>query len=223
MPTPAERPGGPGLPVELERLLHDLRGPLNAMAMHVEILRRAGPGDPGAPASLATLHQELTRLSRLLPAAFEVLALERGELAAVDLRHLVERALGRAGMAGVSLADGQWPRVRADAGLVEIAVVHLVRNAVEATAAAGPGRPPPRLSAAAPLPGAVILTVRDWGSGLRSLNPRALIRLGGSDKPGRIGLGLPMAERVARLHGGRLDFRTPAGGGAEVALTLPAA
>jgi signal transduction histidine kinase len=63
------------------------------------------------------------------------------------------------------------------------------------------------------VPGRVSLVVRDWGTGFQSTNPKVLVRLGGR--------GLLFAERVARLHGGRLSFASP-GDGAEVRLTLPA-
>ena len=65
------------LPGDLDRLLHDLRGPLNALTMHLEVLKRAGPDGRAAAQSLDAAIQEVARLARLLPAAFDVLALER--------------------------------------------------------------------------------------------------------------------------------------------------
>src|SRR2546423_1592041 len=69
MPPPRE---------DLDRILHDLRGPLNSMVMHVEVLKRALADDPDALASVTAIQGELSRLTRMLPAAFDVLALERG-------------------------------------------------------------------------------------------------------------------------------------------------
>lgn len=203
----------PPLPEDLDRLLHDLRGPLNAAVMHVEMIRRLIPeGDP-ALQSVDTVHQELQRLAALLPAAFGVVALERGELTVVNLRDVVERALKEQSLAGVVLADGPWPNVRVDERLVALGVAHLVRNALQSTATAGATRPP-CVGAGPGASGYVALTVRDWGVGLRSTNPKVLVRLRG--------VGLVTAERVARLHGGALSFAAP-GEGAEVTLTLPIA
>jgi len=208
------------LPADLERLLHDLRGPLNSAVIHLEVVKRAGVDDPLAKQSLETLGQELARLARMLPAAFAVAALDRDESAALDLRALVERALAEHGFGGVTLTDAPWPAVRGDAALLTVAVTHLVRNAIEATEAAGRDRPRPRISAESSAQH-VALVVRDWGAGLR--NPRVAIRLAGSQKPGRTGIGLVTVERVARLHGGTLALSTPPDGGVEARLTLPSA
>jgi C4-dicarboxylate-specific signal transduction histidine kinase len=98
-----------------------------------------------------------------------------------------------------------------------------VRNALEATREAGPGRPAPRVGYEATRPDRVALVVRDWGKGLRTTNPRALIRLAAGRAGGRKGTGLVTVERIARLQGGDLEFAAAPDGGAEVRLTLPAA
>jgi signal transduction histidine kinase len=213
--------GRPALPADLDRLLHDLRGPLNSAAIHLEIARRAGPDEALAKQSLDTIAQELDRLARMLPAAFAVLALEPTEWAVVDLGAAVRRALAEDDLKEVAVAPGPWPSVAGDAHLLGLAAAHLARNALEATRAAGPGRPSPRVGYDTG-PDTVALVVRDWGVGLRSTNPRAAIRLSASQKPGRAGVGLPAVDRIARLHRGRLELAQPPGGGTEARLTLPA-
>jgi signal transduction histidine kinase len=69
-------------------------------------------------------------------------------------------------------------------------------------------------------PGEAQLRVRDWGTGLRTTDARLLIKLLRSNKPGHRGLGLVIADRVARLHGGALRFESP-GDGAIVTLAVP--
>ena len=204
MPPPRE---------DLDRILHDLRGPLNSMVMHVEVLKRALADDPDALASVTAIQQELSRLTRMLPAAFDVLALERGEIARVNLRALVDRALVEHRLPKVEVQDGAWPQIDGDADLLVLAIAHLVRNALAATRASGRDDPPPRIAVETTEPGRVTLVVRDWGTGFKKTNPRVLVRLAG--------VGLLTVERVARLHGGRLSFAAP-GDGAEVRLTLPA-
>jgi signal transduction histidine kinase len=211
------------LPADLDRLLHDLRGPLNVASMHLEILKRAGPSEPGALASLEALRQEVGRLAALLPAAFSIVALESADRARVDLEALVRRVLQEHGLGPVTLASTPWPEVPGDSQLLGLAVTHLIRNALTATAGAGPGRRAPEVSARPAAHGQVALIVRDWGSGLRTTNAPALIRLAISPVTGRPAVGLATAERIARLHRGALEFRSPADGGAEVALILPTA
>src|SRR5262245_20001756 len=159
------------LPEDLDRLLHDLRGPLNAMQMHVELLKRLDIGESGARASLETIAQEVTRFAHMLPAAFQIVALERDECAEHDLRTLVQAALAEHDLRGVTVAEGTWPRVRGDGRLLRLAIAHLARNAL----AAGGGRAPE--VGARPDDGTVVLVVRDWGAGPRLTNPRTLLPL----------------------------------------------
>ena len=180
--------------------------------MHLEVLKRALAGEPDTLASVGTMQHELSRLARMLPAAFEVIALERETVERVSLRVLVSRAIDEHGLATVEVQDGPWPEVNGDPALLALAIAHLLKNAIAATRAAGTDRQPV-VGVETDGPDAVILVVRDWGTGFRSTNPKVLIRLAG--------VGLLTVERVARLHGGRLSFGAP-GDGAEVRLTLPA-
>jgi signal transduction histidine kinase len=214
-----EDPGRRVLPPDLGRLLHDLRGPLNSLTMHVEVLKRTVRDDPIAEDSLRTVLEHLGRLGEMLPAAFAVASLELGSWGRVDLGAVA--AAAREDVGGpVTLADADWPSVIGDATLLRLAVGHLVRNAVDATAAAGSPRPP-RISATLEDDEA-LLSVRDWGPGLRTTDAKLLIRLLHSTKPGHRGLGLVTVERIARLHRGSLRFAAP-GEGTLVTLALPRA
>ena len=212
-----ERPDGAArkLPPELARLLHDLRGPLNSAVMHLEVLKRTVADDPSSAESLRTVLQQLVRLSEMLPAAFAVAALEPEAPTRVSLRDVVEMARREPGLDGVRVAGDDWPEVYGDAALLALGVAQLLRNAVEATA---PGARPPEVSASRADDG-VMLTIRDWGAGLPTANPKVLIRLLHSTKAGHRGLGLVTAERVMRLHGGTLNFE-PLPDGARVTLKM---
>jgi signal transduction histidine kinase len=207
------------LPAELARLLHDLRGPLNSAVMHLEVLKRTVAGDPTADASLRTVLQQLSRLSDMLPAAVGIAALESRPWRTHDLRALAELARTAGGYGSVSLAGGTWPRVNGDEALLVRAIGELIANAVEATPK---GAPPHELTVTTGANGEVSLSVRDHGTGLRTTNPKLLIRLLHSTKPGHHGLGLVTVERVARLHGGSIEFESLSPG-ARVTLHMPAA
>jgi two-component system, NtrC family, sensor histidine kinase HydH len=214
----ADDPGRRPLPPDLGRLLHDLRGPLNSLTMHVEVLKRTVRDDPLAEDSLRTVLEQLGRLAEMLPAAFSIAALERGDWKPVDLGAVVSAARDDAG-GPMTLVQGRWPTVRGDAELLTLALTHLFRNAVEATAATS-GAPPPRVDVSADGDVARV-TVRDWGPGLRTTNVKLLIRLLHSTKPGHRGLGLVTVERIARLHSGTLALES-SGDGTLATLALPA-
>jgi len=204
----------------MERLLHDLRGPLNALSMHAEVLKRASADDPAATASVRTIQHEAERLADMLASAMQVIALERGDTTRVSLRSVVETACAEVAVKDLVVADTPWPDVTCDPRLLAVAVAHLIRNAVEATEAAKAPTPP---EVSVDKCGEMVgLVVRDYGAGLRSTNPKVLIRLRASSKPGHRGLGLVIVERIARLHGGSLRFDAP-GTGARVTLLLPSA
>jgi two-component system OmpR family sensor kinase len=214
----AQPGGGPAAGAELERLLHDLRGPLNSASMYVEVLRRAVKDDPAADDTLRRIGDQLDRLAGMLPAAFSILALERRAAEPVDLEEMVAALRADGTVGPVTVAGAPWPVALGDRDLLAAGLGQVLRNAVEVG-----GPRPPEVSAVRE-GDRVRLSVRDWGPGLRSTNPKVMIRLQQSDKPGHAGLGLLVAERVARLHGGRLELAAaPDGPGAVVAFTLPAA
>ena len=204
------------LPGELARLLHDLRGPLNSAGIHLEVLKRAVADDPVAADSLRTIVQQLARVAAMLPDALTVAAIEVGPFRPISLRDVAAQAAAPYD-GGVVLEEGEWPSVRGDEAALLLALGEIIGNAVEATKV---GAPPPRMMVSR-AEGEAVISVRDRGEGLRTTNPKLLVRLGHSAKPGHRGYGLLIAERVARLHGGRLTFEsTPEG--ATVSLVLPA-
>jgi signal transduction histidine kinase len=208
------------LPEDVDRILHDLRGPLNGIAMHAEVLKRAVRDDPVASDSARTIQHELERLADMLVAAGDVLSVELDEVRRVNLRDVVEAALEGARLKDVTVGAGPWPDVVGDPGLLERGIAHLVTNALEATADRPPGAPSPEVTTEV-RGGTIAVVVRDFGPGLPSTSPKVLIRLRHSKKPGHRGTGLVTVERIARLHGGSLAFESP-GDGARVVLLLPA-
>ena len=203
------------LPGELARLLHDLRGPLNSAGIHLEVLKRAVADDPVAADSLRTIVQQLARVAAMLPDALSVAAVEIGPRRPLSLRKVAAQA-AEPYAPSVIVEEGEWPSVLGDEAALVLALGEVIGNAVEATKG---GAPPPRVTAAR-AQGEAIVSVRDHGEGLRTTNPKLLIRLGHSAKLGHRGYGLLIAERVARLHGGRLTFESNPEG-ATVSLVLP--
>ena len=205
------------LPGDLDRLLHDLRGPLNAAVMHLEVLKRLLRDDPTARASLQSIHQEVERLAVMLPVAMSICALEMGQPRPLLLRGVVESAIDERERKRVRVDPGPWPEVDGNERLLVLAVRQLILNALEASAEDGEVRVglEPRDG------GMVALVVEDSGAGFKTKNAAAIVHLMAGAKPGHLGIGLLVAQRIARLHGGALAFETREGGGV-VRLILPA-
>src|SRR6185369_3684807 len=111
----------PSLPAELDRLLHDLRGPLNSAVMHVEVLRRASAADPAAKQSVDIVADQLQRLAVMLPAVFDVVALEVRATSVVSLRDIALGARTETESEDAVLAEGPWPNVVGDVRLLTTA------------------------------------------------------------------------------------------------------
>ena len=204
------------LPSDLDRLLHDLRGPLNAAVMHLEVLKRVAGDESVARSSQASIQHELERLTRMLPVAFAVCAIEMSSLRPVLLRAAVESAIDETARKRVAVAPGPWPEVQGDERLLAMALRQLILNALEVddTSEVRVGVEPGDGDT-------VAVVVEDAGAGFKGRNPASVVRLMGTTKAGHVGVGLLVAQRIARLHGGSLTLETGAAGG-RVRLILPA-
>jgi two-component system, NtrC family, nitrogen regulation sensor histidine kinase NtrY len=109
-------------------------------------------------------------------------------------------------------------RLDADPELLEQALINLLRNAVEAVADTASPRIAVNIHAA---DGSVALEVEDNGRGLPEAGTAAVLTPFYTTKPGGGGIGLNIARHVALAHGGQLEVREAAGGGAVFSLIVP--
>ena len=213
--TGADDPRRAPLPADLDRLLHDLRGPLNAAVMHLEVLKRLTPEEPTTSASLQSVHRELDRLTAMLPLAFAVCAIEMAEPRRLHLRGVVECAVDDEARKRVHVEADGWPEVTGDARLLVIALRHLIANALEASGDDGSVH----VSVSCDGDTAAVV-IQDSGTGFKMRNPNAIVRLMPGTKADHVGIGLLVAQRIARLHGGALHFETAPTGGGRVRFTV---
>jgi signal transduction histidine kinase len=203
----------------LGMVAHEIRTPLARMRFAMELLKDScDPGDT----RITRMERDLESLDSMLA---ELLAFNRLSRAEVPVRTPVELA----DLAAEALALESWRDrgvesavegsavVGGDRAMLLRALSNLVRNALAFASSririviAGSG-------------GEVAVTVEDDGPGF---DPSVAGRLGKAfvkhvDSPGS-GLGLAMVERIAALHGGRVEYGRAHGGGALVRLVLPAA
>lgn len=114
--------------------------------------------------------------------------------------------------------------VRADDGVLVRLLVHLMHQAFQSMESAHGTRVDVQVEWATPgHPGAAAVIVRDNGPGMSSDDLRDAKRLiyEQAEDDRREGLGLWLAERVARRHGGSLEIESAHGAGTEVRLLLP--
>ncbi len=199
-------------------LAHEVRNGLGTILGYARMLERAGLASE-LQAAAAAIREECETLASVVRRFVEYVREERLKAARFDLRRCLERVAAREERArsgaALVLVPGEPGEVWGDEELLERALENLLRNAREAAGAAG------RVEVGARVDGASVeVSVCDDGPGLGSAGASAL-RPFRSTKPGGLGLGLPLAAKIARLHGGELRFGARAPRGLEVALRLP--
>jgi two-component system sensor histidine kinase HydH len=144
----------------------------------------------------------------------------------VELSTVVERVVQEVSQARPTVKiewQGKFAEVAGDEGLLRQALLNLARNAAEACEASDkPGR--------VEISGEIVhergvdvqhITVKDNGSGISAGALTKLFRPFFTTKATGTGLGLAVVQKIIVQHGGQVDARNRAGGGAEFIITLP--
>jgi signal transduction histidine kinase len=209
---------------------HEVKNPLNAMRIHLELLRaRLAKGSqpilPEIAENIDIIAQEIQRLDRVVQGFLRFAHPQALRLAPVDLNAILEDlvrvARPEAARTNVEIildAERGLPRVTADAELIAQAVRNLVHNAIQAMPGGGTLTIVSRRAAS----GGVEIRVADQGVGIPPENLDKIFRLYFTTKAGGSGIGLAMVYRIVQMHDGRVDVESTAGKGTTVVLTLPA-
>ena len=220
----------------LAMLSHELRSPLAPIANAASVLRTLEAENPTLVRLREIIERQVGRLRQLVDDLIDVTRVMQGQitlvkerLSAQDLvRSAVETSHTKLEAAGHTLRldlpkNPIW--VQGDAVRLAQALSNLLANAAKFT-------PQPSVISvsAKTLSGSLKIAVRDEGQGISAdFLPHVFDLFSQQDQPlarnaGGLGLGLPLAKRVAQLHGGDLKaFSDGAGRGAEFILSLPLA
>jgi signal transduction histidine kinase len=205
-------------------LAHEIRNPLHAIGLSLQNLQGQLPSEARR---LAGAQAEVRRLDRLvddflLYARPAPLKLENFSLPAF-LTQTITLVTPEATERGVRVREANPPdvTVRWDEGKVRQVLWNLLRNAMEAASADGRRGQEVTLSAGLEARDRIALKVEDRGPGIV---PDVLARLPSlfyTTKKGGSGLGLMVASRIAKEHGGDLQIASRSGAGTVVTVTLP--
>jgi signal transduction histidine kinase len=220
----------------LATMSHELRTPLNAIIGFSEMIFREvlGPvGNPEYRNYAKLVHESGAHLLEIINDILDLSKIEAGkiELSETDVdigvvvvacvRLVEERARNNVVDLRVSLPDAM-PPVRADARLLRQILLNLLSNAVKFTPKGG------RVSVSAAFEeGRLVLSVVDTGIGMstsdieRAKLPFTQIDSVLSRKFPGTGLGLPIANSLTEMHGGRLEIESAPGKGTTVRICLP--
>jgi signal transduction histidine kinase len=220
-------------------LVHEIRNPLSAMSMTLQLLEEdwpEGEGDERARRTarrLRAVRREVGRLSSVLDDFLRYAGIRRLDLREADLNRVLEELCSfvapECARAGVELAffpDRNLPLLPLDERLLKQALLNLLLNAVQAMeemVLVEPAAPHARqLIVRSRLEGEMArVDVIDTGPGIPEELREKVWQVYFSRKKGGSGLGLPTARRIAEEHAGSLTFETAVGRGTDFILRLP--
>lgn len=211
---------------------HELKSPLNVIAMYAETLQDADPADQALRIeSINVIQDEVERMNGLVNNLLNVSKLETGSMTPerhrvkLDelLRDVYANALPRAEAKSMKM-DLRIPRelaaVSVDKDLFRIALNNLVTNAIKYNEPGG------AVSLFAEEGDhEIVITVKDSGIGIAAADQPHVFdkfyraREAGSARGGH-GLGLYLTAQIIELHHGRVTLRSDLGQGSEFSIHL---
>ncbi len=208
-------------------LHHEIKNPLAALSLHVQLLEEELEGDNPSDEvrqMLGVIRTEVTRIGGVLEGFRDFASIGQLSLAPVELNELIlgQVSLVRPSATQASIRidfehEGEDCLVLADRVRLEQVLLNLLVNAMEAMPEGGTITITTRQSG-----DFAVVEVRDTGVGIpENLKDRILDPYFTTKSEGT-GLGLALCDKVMRQHRGNLEFRTSEKGTTFV-LTIPKA
>jgi signal transduction histidine kinase len=198
---------------------HEIKNPLNAMALHLEVLR--GKLDGEQP-EVDVIAGEIKRLDTVVKTFLNFNKPIDVKAQPLDLKQVVEDVLALVSvdaeakhvLIDSTLEDRLW--VNGDADLLKQAILNIVNNGLEAMRESG------KLSIGMERCGPECqITIRDDGPGIAPEVRDQIFNLYFTTKEHGTGIGLATTFRVMQLHGGTIDFESELGKGTTFRLRFP--
>lgn len=208
---------------------HELGNPLNSLTIHLQLIDRKlkrlrGSGEIEAVAdSIHVCRDEVARLDGIISNFLEAIRPRPPDLAETDLNEVLAEVLrfqhreieDRGIVVEAEIVDG-LPHVMADRNQLKQVFFNLTKNALEAM------RPGGKLKIRSrPDDDSVYLIFGDTGSGIKQEDLIRLFQPYYTTKAGGSGLGLMIAQRIMREHGGHIGIESKEGVGTVVTLQFP--
>ena len=228
---------------------HEVKNPLNAMTIHLELVKRklamrqpvaagagvsVGPGGPGRTTPpgvdiekhLNTIGQEIRRLDEVVVGFLKFARPDELKLQPVRLPELVSDVATTVGPEAeryrVTMkveCPQNAPRINADPGMLRQALLNLALNACQAMPDGGTLRIGCRAAARK----RVEIEVEDTGMGIPPENLNRIFDLYFTTKEKGSGIGLSMVYRIVQLHDGDVEVQSTPGRGTTFKLVFPQA
>ena len=222
---------------------HEVKNPLNAMTIHLELLKQklaavpevvtvpADPGNGGGRGVDLSKHvhiisSEIRRLDEVVNGFLKFARPDELKLQPVQLSALISdvvtTAMPEADARGVSIRSDcspNLPEINADPGMLGQALLNLAINACQAM----PNGGSLKISSRAEDRRRVIVDVEDTGVGIPPEHLSRIFDLYFTTKKEGSGIGLSMVYRIVQLHDGEVEVQSTPGHGTRFRLIFPQA
>jgi len=220
---------------------HEVKNPLNAMTIHLELLRQKlaavrepvavpAAGGPARPVDVSKhvdiIGSEIHRLDEVVNGFLKFARPDELKLQPVHLGSLISDVATTAGpeaeRRGVTMkmeCAPNLPEINADPGMLSQALLNLALNAVQAMPDGGTVK----IGCRAAARGRVELDVEDTGVGIPPEHLGRIFDLYFTTKEKGSGIGLSMVYRIVQLHDGEVEVESTPGHGTKFRLIFPQA
>jgi signal transduction histidine kinase len=202
---------------------HEVKNPINAIVVHLELLRNKVHAGGDALRHLDIIQSEIRRLDRVVQTLVDFSRPVELQLKDQDLRAVVSSVLMLASAElqtrGITVESQAPPRAvpcRVDADLLEQALLNVVLNGAQAMATGGLLEV--RLTEDSRW---AYIRVRDHGEGIPDEIRARIFDLYFTTKKEGSGIGLAMTYRIVQMHHGQIDVESKTGSGTSFVLRLP--
>jgi len=224
VPAPVQR-----LAIAARTLAHEVKTPLNALAIHLEVLRSklAVDESDGAQSlrSITALDSSLRQVDRLVrdftdysaPVTMEKKSVDVAEVLAMSLESVRADCAAKKITLAAEVLREPWP-IQGDATRLRQTFDNLLRNAIEAQPNGGDIKVEAKTNG-----DQLIVDISDHGPGVPPERRSEIFEFGKTSKAGGSGIGLPLSQLIVEAHGGSLSYqaRNNDGNGATFRISLP--
>jgi len=224
VPAPVQR-----LAIAARTLAHEVKTPLNALAIHLEVLRSklAVDESDGAQSlrSITALDSSLRQVDRLVrdftdysaPVTMEKKSVDVAEVLAMSLESVRADCAAKKITLAAEVLREPWP-IQGDATRLRQTFDNLLRNAIEAQPNGGDIKVEAKTNG-----DQLIVDISDHGPGVPPERRSEIFEFGKTSKVGGSGIGLPLSQLIVEAHGGSLSYqaRNNDGNGATFRISLP--
>lgn len=207
-------------------IAHEVKNPLNAMVIHLEILRsklESGNADPKP--QLEILDSEIKRLDRVVQTFLNFTWPVEVHLQPIDVNKTVNQVIALASTEaqerGVSINKQIVPgelMIKGDGDLLKQTLLNIILNGCQAMPEGGPLK----ITTSRGSDDSVRIMITDRGIGIAKEDQERIFNLYYTTKKGGTGIGLAQAFRAVQLHGGEIRFDSQVGVGTAFEIILPA-